>query len=433
MHGRMIIGLALMFLTYTVGIGQTIPKNVTFRNLFGGQISIERPVFFAEVPGRDSHFVVLEQWRGIAAVAHRKAGVWIKDTLALAATLDTESEMGLLGLAFHPRYTVNRKFYLFYTRNTGLNVLEERTADSSLLHDAGTTPREILRVPKTSAFHNGGTIAFGADGFLYLGLGDGANDPQTAQKPDTLLGKILRINVDIPGSGTAYSIPSDNPFVGRSGYKPEIWAMGLRNPWRWSIDPVTGILWTGEVGAGSWEEINQISKGANFGWDVMEGNGCGPYSPNCNPTGMTAPIHAYPHTGGGDTTGACVIGGYVYRGNPNSPFYGLYFFGDGVTGRVWAMREAGGKKADLALVGTLGYGLSSFGIDSRGNLYVTSVGGSGSVNVLESPDLVPTSVRNLARVPVLDNFRRDGKTPSHDILGKRIDPKQRPLPSMFIP
>lgn len=408
------------------GATAAIPTNVTFGNYFNGQVTFVRPLFFAEVPGRDSNYVVLEE-SGLAGVVHRRNGAWVKDTLLRMNTAysATNNTLGLLGLAFSPNFTTNRKYYVFYSPTAAMNVVEEMQADTSLIKDAGITPRRLLTISSRAATtNNGGNIAFGPnDGYLYIGIGDGGSlngdAANVAQTPNNLQGKFLRIDVNSQAGGNPYAIPSDNPFVGNSAYSPEVWALGVRSPWRWSFDALTKNLWIGEVGNSTFEEVDTVIKGANLGWRLMEGFGCQP-GVTCSKAGLTLPMFTYGHTGGDNS----IIGGYVYRGNPTSPFYGVYFFGDNGSGRVRAIRVINGVTQDSAVMTATIAGLSSFGTDSKGSLYATSVN-TNIVYRLNSADLQP--------VPVWQSGRKAGKAIApifgrngffgldlRDLQGKRI-------------
>jgi glucose/arabinose dehydrogenase len=257
--------LFILPFVFPLGACADSPGHVGLRDFFEGQIAFDRPVFFAQVPGKENHYLVLEQHEGKASVAVFDQGKGSK-RLFVQVQVARANEMGLLGFAFHPRFAENRKYYLHYNPDLRTSLIEERVADSSLISDAGGRPREILRIRQPYANHNGGTIAFGPkDGFLYLGFGDGGSggDPENrAQNPMNLLGKFLRIDVDRPAPGKGYSVPIDNPFVGKSGYRPEIWAMGVRNPWKWAFHPKTGELWMGDVGQGTgeWAGYEEISR-----------------------------------------------------------------------------------------------------------------------------------------------------------------------------
>jgi glucose/arabinose dehydrogenase len=279
-------------------------------------------------------------------------------------------EMGLLGLAFHPQFSKNRRLFVNYTApSPTLNtVISEFTVGPN-----GPGGERILRtIPQPYRNHNGGQIAFGPDGYLYIGMGDGgaANDPQGhGQNPASLLGKMLRVDVDRRSHGRPYGIPSDNPFVGIAGTAPEIWALGLRNPWRFSFDSKTGRLFAGDVGQGAREEIDLIQKGKNYGWNRMEGTICTPdVNPNCDQHGLTLPRFDYPRS-----QGSVVVGGFVYRGREIPGLYGAYVYGDFGNGRIWALRYDDGRPPQLIL--DTGRNISAFGEDVHGELYVVDYDG----------------------------------------------------------
>ncbi len=280
------------------------------------------------------------------------------------------SEQGLLGLVFDPQYTQNGFFYVNYTDLSGDTNISRFsvTKQNPDLADPGSEI-VLLHVNQPFPNHNGGGLAFGPDGFLYIGLGDGGSegDPlRTGQSLDTLLGKMLRIDVS---KGEAYSIPPDNPFVNGGG-KPEIWAYGLRNPWRFSFDRQTGDLYIGDVGQNTWEEVDFLPKGspggANFGWSYREG--MHPYQ-DTPPQGITLvePVAEYSHDEGGCST----TGGYVYRGQALPAWQGIYLFGDYCSGKVWGLqREANGQWMRSLLFQTNAH-ITSFGEDEVGELYLT--------------------------------------------------------------
>lgn len=295
---------------------------------------------------------------------------------------DGANEQGLLGIALHPDYPRNGRFFVNYTGVDDATVIAEfgvRADQDRLapLVDPGTE-RIILRIDQPARNHNGGQIAFGPDGYLYVGMGDGggANDVYgNAQDPTSLLGKMLRIDVDTDGA-SAYEIPPDNPFLDSTSFRPEIWAWGLRNPWRFSFD--TGDdgmagLYIGDVGQGSWEEIDWVpldGGGANFGWPILEGTHCFmALGQRCDPDGATLrPIAEYPQGGG---NGCSVTGGRVIR-TPGSPLAGAYLFGDYCSGRLWiAWRDAGGQWRSQVVADT-GLRISAFGGDGGGGEYLLS-------------------------------------------------------------
>lgn len=283
-------------------------------------------------------------------------------------------EKGLLGLAFHPAFAANGLLYVNYTANGQTVIAEYRTNPEDANQALRASERAILTVRQPYANHNGGHLAFGPDGFLYIGMGDGgsAGDPQgNAQKRDSLLGKILRVDVDRAEAGKPYAIPADNPWAGgQGGYRPEIYALGLRNPWKFSFDAVTGRLWAADVGQDSIEEINIVEKGLNYGWNIMEGSACYPPGRQCSREGLTLPIWEYRHP-----VGQSITGGYVYRGSAIRGLAGYYVYGDYVTGRIWALRVNGEEDKLNHLLAESGFRISSFGVDQDGELYVLDLRG----------------------------------------------------------
>lgn len=277
------------------------------------------------------------------------------------------SEYGLLHVEFHPEFAANRRFFVYYNRlEDGATVLAEYQASANP-NVAGPTEMVILTFPQPFLNHNGGQIAFGPDGYLYLSLGDGGFQTvqdfyNNAQNKESLLGKILRIDVD---SARPYSIPATNPFVGLEG-ADEIFAMGFRNPWRISFDRVTGRLFAADVGHLGQEEIDLVENGGNYGWRVMEGNGCFPNSVGgCNPVGAyITPIHAYTHT-----IGSCVTGGHVYRGRMNPQLEGLYIFADFYSGGIWGLIESANNVWSRISLWQSPWNIATFGEDESGELY----------------------------------------------------------------
>jgi len=299
-------------------------------------------------------------------------------------------EQGLLGLAFHPLYSTNGRFFIYYTRaGDGTLVIAEYHVSSGSRDVADPTEKVLLTIPHpTNTNHNGGMLAFGPDGFLYIGVGDGgsANDPpNNAQNIDVLLGKILRI--DINSSTAAYVSPSTNPFFGSAPGRDEIFAFGMRNPWRFSFDRLTGVQWVGDVGQGAWEEVDTpIVSGGNYGWRVYEGFACTNNDPSlCTPTNYLPPILSYQHL-----NGRCSItGGFVYRGSAGTLPSGTYVYADYCSGEIFTWD---GTSQALLLDTTLN--ISSFGEDEAGELYVVGLGGSLSKLVSSGPctySIAPTS------------------------------------------
>ncbi|MDX2161596.1 MAG: PQQ-dependent sugar dehydrogenase [bacterium] len=290
-----------------------------------------------------------------------------------ATTASGYTERGLLGLAFDPAYADNGRFFVNYTDIQGNTVLAryQVTADNPNQADPNSAVI-LLTQAQPFANHNGGHLAFGPDGYLYVGLGDGGSggDPLMAgQDLNTWLGKILRIDV----SGDGYAVPDDNPFVGQDGALPEIWAYGLRNPWRFTFDRATGDLYTADVGQRNWEEVNfqpaSSPGGENYGWNVYEG--LHPYSGAVAPADMVLPIAEYDHS-----EGVSVTGGYVYRGSQIPALQGAYLYGDFGTGRIWAAwRDSAMNWRSAVFMPSSGATISSFGEDEAGELYVVSYNG----------------------------------------------------------
>jgi glucose/arabinose dehydrogenase len=303
--------------------------------------------------------------------------------LDIAGKVLSGGERGLLGLAFHPQYESNRRFFVNYTRRPdGATVIAEYRASANNPDQADVTEIVHLSFPQPFANHNGGMLEFGPDGFLYIGSGDGgsANDPgNRAQNVNELLGKILRIDVDHPAAGLSYSSPSSNPFFGARNGRDEIYAYGLRNPWRFSFDRITGELYAGDVGQGAREEIDIIDNGGNYGWRVFEGTLCTNNDPGlCSPGAFTPPIAEYSHNGGR----CSITGGYVYRGSKSSLPFGSYVFADFCTGEIFLLRNG-----DQSLLMDTSMSISSFGEDEDGEIYV--VGLEGTVRRFTNPNAVP--------------------------------------------
>jgi len=289
------------------------------------------------------------------------------------------TEQGLLSVAFPPGFASKGYFYVNYTGIPVTPAVVPPTVVARYRVSAGdanaadpASEEVLLTIPQPFANHNGGQLAFGPDGYLYIGMGDGGSggDPQNnGQSPGTLLGKLLRIDVE---SGAApYAVPPDNPFVGAAGFRPEIWALGLRNPWRFSFDRLTGDLYIGDVGQGAFEEIDFQPAGdpggQNYGWNIMEGDSCyPPGTVGCNSTGFTLPVFVYTHV-----PECSVTGGHVYRGSAIPSLQGVYLFGDLCSGRIWGIRK-NGASWDNAVLATTTLTISTFGEDEPGNVYVAN-------------------------------------------------------------
>ena len=286
------------------------------------------------------------------------------------------SEQGLLSMAFHPAYGENGRFFIYYTDNNGGTVVARYQVSANDPNQADPDSAVVLlTLPQPYGNHNGGQLKFGPDGYLYVGLGDGgsANDPLLAgQDKSVLLGKLLRLDVDFNESG--YAVPATNPFVNDEGSRNEIWAYGLRNPWRFSFDRLTGDLYIADVGQNIWEEVHfqpaNSPGGENYGWKIMEGSHCF-QAETCDQTGLVLPVVDYQH-GAGECS---VTGGYVYRGQQFLSLYGNYFYGDYCSGKVWSLlRQPDGTWVNNQVFGLQGLFISSFGEDVNGELYLLSYG-----------------------------------------------------------
>ena len=295
-------------------------------------------------------------------------------------------ERGLLSVAFPPGFAEKQYFYVNYTRTNGGPSVVARffvSAGDPDVADAGSEER-LLTVPQPFSNHNGGQMAFSpVDGHLYVGLGDGGsgNDPLNASQNKTnLLGKILRLEVE-PANGATYAVPTNNPFVGNPAYRPEIWALGLRNPWRFSFDRLTGDLYVADVGQNEWEEINVqaagSSGGENYGWRIMEGLHCTGLDA-CDTNGLTMPTWEYDHT-----LGCSVSGGEVYRGKVWSPMYGTYLYADYCSGRIWGLKPEGGGWTN-AQIEDAPFNVTTFGADEYGELYVSDYNGGRVLRIDET-------------------------------------------------
>jgi glucose/arabinose dehydrogenase len=291
--------------------------------------------------------------------------------LDITGKVESGGEMGLLGLAFHPNFGANSRFYVHYTQRVSgqlQSVIAEYAAFSPTSSAANATSELIAPfapVDQPADNHNGGQLAFGPDdGLLYIGLGDGgnSNDPLgNGQNRNALLGKILRVGVD------PFFIPPDNPLVGVPNTRSEIWAYGLRNPWRFSFDRTTGRLFAGDVGQGAREEVDLITKGGNFGWNIMEGSICRPPATTCNMANLIPPISDYDHSAAGGTS---VIGGFVYRGTAIPALVGTYIFGDLSSGHVWGLKQDSSGAWIRTVVLEHNRTVSAFGQDAAGELYL---------------------------------------------------------------
>ena len=325
--------------------------------------------------GTDRIFVVAQQ--GLIHVFPNKAGTSSADVfLDIKSRVVSGGERGLLGLAFHPDFKRNGFFYVNYTRGNPLETVVSRFQVSAANPNKADAGSEVVLLSFRQPYsnHNGGKVAFGNDGYLYVSAGDGGSggDPQNnAQNRRELLGKILRIDVNNTSGSLKYGIPADNPYRGNTeGFREEIYAYGLRNVWRFNFDRSTGLLWAGDVGQNQVEEVDIIEKGGNYGWRIMEADVCFRQE-DCDKKDLILPVWSYQQGAG---TGRSVTGGYVCRDASLPGLAGKYIYGDFVSGNIWALSTEGKKVLENQLVAHLDGGLSSFGEDSRKQLYVLNYG-----------------------------------------------------------
>lgn len=356
---RTIFLLFISFYTYAQEVDIEL-----FKNGFTNPVDIQNA-------GDDRLFVVEQS--GIIKILNADASINVEPFLNISSIVSSGGERGLLGLAFHPDYTNNGYFFVYYIDNSGDTQVARYTVDGSDPNIANpSTALLIIDVEQPFGNHNGGCIQFGADGFLYIGLGDGGSggDPgNRAQNLETLLGKMLRLDIDNTDGGNNYAIPVDNPFIGNPDALDEIWAYGLRNPWRFSFDSLTNDLWIADVGQGTIEEINKVSfssGGLNYGWRCYEGTQAYNTSGCPDPSELTFPVAEYNHS-----VGYSVTGGYVYHGNVYSDIQNLYFFADlnGFIGTV-------DSENNLVNHGNFGGTWVSFGEDINGEVYIADLSGS---------------------------------------------------------
>lgn len=359
--------LLLILATTVLGCAEAQLKGLRVETVASGLAS---PVYAAS-PKDDARLFIVEQ-RGTIRVL-RNGSLLPAPFLDISGRVSSGGERGLLSVAFHPDYGSNGYFYVDYTDRGGNTVISRFSVSADAdVADPGSE-KLILNITQPFANHNGGHVLFGPDGMLYIGMGDGGSggDPcGNAQDRSTLLGDLLRIDVD---HGDPYAIPADNPFVGQQGLRGEIWAWGLRNPWRIAFDRQAGLLYIADVGQNAWEEINVVpstSAGLNFGWNIMEGNHCYPRGA-CSPAGLVLPALEYSHS-----AGCSVTGGFVYRGSRIPELAGHYFYADYCSGWVRSFRYNNGRTVESREwdIGNVGRVLS-FGEDSSGELYILSDSG----------------------------------------------------------
>ena len=368
-----LMSLFLILSLFAVGCSQT-PETleIAFTNL-----SFTRPVDLQHAGDNSNRLFVVEQ-AGIIKVFENTPDVSTTSTFLdiRDGVRDNGNEEGLLGLAFHPDYTNNGYFFVNHTASNPRRTVVARYSVSQ--NDPNTADPNselvLLEFEQPYGNHNGGQVAFGPDGFLYIAVGDGgsAGDPlNSGQNRNTWLGSILRIDVDNPANGQNYGIPQDNPFAGQGDtFKEEIYAYGLRNPWRISFDALTGDLWAGDVGQNELEEIDLIINGGNYGWKIREGTQCFEPRDNCESDNLIPPIVEY-----GRGSGGSVTGGYVYRGSAFPEFVGKYFYADYASGRIWFLTMDGNQLIENTELSNTNLRISSFGVDQDNELYICAFDG----------------------------------------------------------
>lgn len=335
------------------------------------ELSFTRPVDLQH-PGDNTNRLFVVEQAGVISVFQNDPSVTTKKVfLDIRNKVDDQgNEEGLLGVAFHPDFESNGFFYVNYTASNPERTVISRFEISQDVDQADAASElVILSFEQPYSNHNGGQVSFGSDGYLYIGVGDGGSggDPHDhGQDLKTLLGSILRIDVNKTENGNQYGIPADNPFAGNNeGYREEIYAYGLRNPWRFSFDPVTNRLWTGDVGQNAYEEIDVIVKGGNYGWNTMEGIHCFEPANGCDRSGLKVPIHEYPRG-----QGISVTGGFVYRGPTLAELRGSYIYADYASGSVWALDHSNMSKPVNTQLMSTELNISSFGVDKNNELYL---------------------------------------------------------------
>ncbi|MDA9089648.1 PQQ-dependent sugar dehydrogenase [Maribacter arcticus] len=346
-----------------------IDDSISLSNAFSS-LTFSKPLDLQSPQDGTNRIFVAEKGGVIKFFDNIDATEVVSTFLDISNKTATASELGLLGFAFHPDYKTNGFLYVTYTPSESLAVVSRfkvSETDANFVEESSETILLEIAQPETN--HNGGQLAFGPDGYLYIASGDGGGtgDPDgNAQNLETLLGKILRIDVNNQDSGLNYAIPTDNPFVENENARGEIYAYGLRNPWRFSFDNQTNTIWTADVGQDELEEIDLIVKGGNYGWNILEGTSCYQET-ECDATDLIAPLYEYGHSNNDKS----VTGGYVYRGNELPNLKGYYIYGDFISGRIWALDQAGNNKLFLET----GLNISSFGIDENKELYLCSFDG----------------------------------------------------------
>lgn len=358
-----------------------LPASVQVEQVFGG-VTLSSTTALTQEPGGRGRWFALQQAGVITVFDNDPIGALGTPFLDITARVQSGGERGLLGIAFHPDFANNGEVFVSYTSRGALTsvISRFRSFNSNQTLDP-TSEEPILTVLQEQNNHNGGDIHFGPDGYLYISLGDGGGggDPNgNGQNTTTLLGSLLRIDVDV---ASGYAIPGGNPFAANAASLclqgsgaidcPEIYAWGFRNPWRFSFDRQSGELWVGDVGQGAWEEVDRVSVGENHGWNTREGAHCYPAGSQCSSTGLVDPITEYDHS-----VGVSITGGYVYRGADIAGLQGHYVFGDFGSGRLWSVPANSPVGTAATEIADTTLSIAAFAEDSNGELYVVDFGGS---------------------------------------------------------
>ncbi|MBS1517410.1 MAG: PQQ-dependent sugar dehydrogenase [Bacteroidetes bacterium] len=390
MFSKIIVLILLFASAFTeISYSQTLALQNAFPNC-----SFSSPLYLTHSNDGTNRVFVVEKNGLIKVLPNDSLTSDYRTFLNATNLIITGSERGLLGLAFHPNYASNGYFYVNYTRaGDGATVVSRFNVSSNNPNKADSLSQQILlTIPQPYSNHNCGMLFFGLDGYLYIGMGDGGSggDPgNRAQNLNELLGKVLRINVDTATAVTNYGIPPTNPYA-MGGGRPEIFTVGMRNPWRMSVDPVTGMIWCGDVGQDAWEEIDILEVGKNYGWRCYEGNapyntaGCGAASE------YTFPIKVYANAG----SDCSITGGYVYRGIRRPELNGRYIYGDYCSGKIWKLKYENGTITEDALLLSAPTSIQSFGSDQNNEFYVCGV--NGIIYRFNKSDLVGVGNNNIS-------------------------------------
>ncbi|MCW8879387.1 MAG: PQQ-dependent sugar dehydrogenase [Kangiellaceae bacterium] len=355
-------------------------SSLTLEPVFPSLPGLSAPIGLFQVPNDPSMWYVVQQNGVVRQFENSESVNSYTDFLDLTSRVTYGGERGLLGFAFHPNFAVNGEFYVSYN-DLNSNSVISRFTYSGTLPVSLATEEIVLTLDQPATNHNGGHIGFGPDGYLYIGFGDGGGggDPfGHGQNTQSLHSTILRIDVN---NSDTYTVPADNPFVNNANVLDEIYAYGLRNPWRWSFDQQNGDLWLGDVGQGAYEEVDIVAAGDNLGWPIMEGAHC--YNANsCDQTGLVLPVAEYNH----DNGDCSITGGYVYRGQTIPALQGHYLYGDFCTGRIWSTVRESNQSFSTQEILLSGLGISSFAQDHSGEVYVLSLWGDPGQNIFRFVD-----------------------------------------------